>query len=162
MRHSATACFSFGHCLGVALVALVALACASPALRAQEIYKSVDGQGHVVYSDRGANKSSPTTSVHVQEPDPAEVARLAKEQQLLKAADLQRSQRQAAEDKTRAATRRNQKASCENARSRYYHLRDSRRLYKRDADGNRVYYSDEQLDGMREEARQAMTSACGP
>ena len=44
-----------------------------PAL-AQQVYKSVDAQGNVVYSDRGSTKNAPTTSVHVTEPDPAEVA----------------------------------------------------------------------------------------
>ena len=73
---------------GATIVALLALALAAASLQAQEVYKSVDANGHVVYSDRGTTKSAPKTSVHVDQPDPAEVARFAHEQELLKADDL--------------------------------------------------------------------------
>ena len=73
---------------GATIVALLAFACATASLQAQEVYKSVDAAGHVVYSDRGATKGAPKTSLHVDQPDPAEVARLAHEQELLKADDL--------------------------------------------------------------------------
>jgi len=43
----------------------------------------------------------------------------------------------------------------------YFHLKDTGRLYRRNADGNRVYYSDEEADALREQARRAMTAACG-
>ena len=144
--------------VGSALTVLLAAAAAAPA---QEVYKSVDADGHVVYSDRSNTKSAPKTAVHVDKPDPAEVARLAKEQEMLKAEDAQRTKQQAAQDKTRAMQEHNRQAACENARNKYFHLRDSGRIFTRDADGNRTYYSDEQIDAMRGQARQAMNAACG-
>jgi len=146
---------------GAVIGALAALVCGTRPLPAQEVYKSVDAQGHVVYSDRGSSKSAPKTTLHVDEPDPAEAARLAKEQEMLKAEDAQRTKQQASEEKRKATQEHNRQAACESARNKYFHLRDSGRIYTRDADGNRVYYSDEQADAMREQARQAMTAACG-
>jgi len=145
-----------------ALGALVALACLP--LPAQEVYKSVDAQGHVVYSDRGTTKTAPKTAVHVDEPDPAEAARLAKQQQILDAQEQERTREQAASDHAKALEdrKRQQKAkACENARNNYFRLQETNRLFKRDADGNRVYYSDAEADALRQQAKQAMTSACG-
>jgi hypothetical protein len=146
---------------GAMSVALLALGCAAAPLAAQEVYKSVDAQGHVVYSDRGAAKGAPKTTLHVAEPDPAEAARLAHEQELLRADDVARSRQAAIDDKTRAAQQKKSQAACDSARTRYYQMKDSARLYKRDADGNRVYYSDDDADAMREKARQTMLAACG-
>jgi len=146
---------------GATIVALLAFAFAAAELQAQEVYKSVDASGHVVYSDRGTTKGAPKTSVHVDQPDPAEVARLAHEQELLKADDLARSHQEAIEDKTRASQQKKKQAACESARNRYYQMKDAARLFKRDADGSRVYYSDEDADAMRQQARQAMSAACG-
>jgi hypothetical protein len=40
-------------------------------------------------------------------------------------------------------------------------MKDARRIYQRDADGNRIYYTDPEADAKREESRQAMMAACG-
>jgi hypothetical protein len=146
---------------GVTLVALLVLGCAATPLTAQQVYKSVDADGHVVYSDRGGSKTAPKTALHVDEPDPTEVARLAREQELLKADDAQRSRQQALEDKTKATQQHKKELACENARNQFFHMREAARLYKRDDNGNRVYYSDDEADAMREHARQAMVAACG-
>jgi uncharacterized protein DUF4124 len=149
--------------VSVVLVAALGLF-TRPPLLAQEVYKSVDVQGHVVYSDRGISKTAPKSQVHVDEPDPAEVARLAKEQQLLDAADLERKKEQAAADHDKAVEDRNRQQkqkACDNARNNYFRLNDTNRIFKRDADGNRVYYSDTEADALREQAKRAMTAACG-
>lgn len=146
---------------GAMTLALLALACAVTPLAAQEVYKSVDAQGHVVYSDRGAVKNAPKTSLHVDEPDPAEVARLAHEEELLKADDQARARQQAIDDKNKAQQQRKQQQACEQARSHYYYLKDSARIFQREADGSRSYLSDEAADAAREQARRAMVTACG-
>jgi hypothetical protein len=144
-----------------AAIALLAILYPGACLLAQEVYKSVDAQGHVVYSDRGTSKDAAKTSVRVEQPDPGEVARLAREQQTLKTADQERSKQQAADDKAKAADDRRKKTACDNARKQYEHLMDSGRIYQRDADGNRMYLSDDDADKMRQQARRAMTDACG-
>jgi hypothetical protein len=159
VRHSHTMVDLFWR--GAVPALLLALVCPCAALFAQEVYKSVDADGHVVYSDRSSTRNAPKTTVHVTEPDPAEVARLAKEQELLKAEDLERSKRENLDAKTKSSADQKKQLACQNARNNYYRLRDTARIYQRDADGNRVYYSDEEADTLREQARRAMSAACG-
>jgi Domain of unknown function (DUF4124) len=145
---------------GAALVLLM-LCVSAPPGTAQEVYKSVDADGHVTYSDRGTTKNAPKTSLKVEEGDPAEAARLAKEQQLLKAEDAQRTRQDAEDAKNKAAEDRQRESACKNARNSYNRIKDTNRLFKTDADGNRVYFSDEEVDAMRLQAQRAMTAACG-
>ena len=149
---------------GAMLGALLAIGCASAGLSAQEsqgVYKSVDAYGHVVYSDRGASKGAAKTSVRVEEGNPAEAARIAKEQQGLTAAEAERRKQQAADDKAHAAADKKKEETCRNARNQYNRLMDTRAPYRRDTDGGRLYYTDEEADALREQARKAMTAACG-
>src|SRR5215475_7315502 len=125
---------------GAIVGATFALVCASAPAAAQEIYRSVDAQGHVVFSDRGLNRDAPKTAVHVDEPDPAEVARLAREQEVLRAADVAREHQQAADDKQKATEQHRKDMACQSARSNYYRLRDLNRIYHDDAGGNRRWY----------------------
>jgi len=127
--------------------------------RAGEVYKSIDAQGHVVYSDR-ADSAAQKSVVHVDRPAPTEVARNAKEQAILQVEDSQRRKEQSAEDAKKARDEHNRQVQCDGARSRYYSLKDARRIFERDAEGNRVYYNDADADAKREEARQAMVTAC--
>ena len=149
---------------GAALCASLLLSLLVPATgRTQEIYKSVDAEGHVTFSDRAASKGAPKTSIHVEPPDAANAARLAKEQQLLAAEDQQRKAQQAVDDKSKAQQEtkaRQRQLRCQNAKDHYYALKDATRLFTRDAEGNRIYYSDEQSDKKRDEAKRTMEAAC--
>jgi len=148
---------------GRAAVALAGVL-AAPALfpaSADEIYRSVDAQGHVVYSDRPNNAAAKKTEVAVQQADPNEAARLAKERMLLKAEDDQRKKQEFDESRAKAQQEATRKEQCKNARDRYNFLKDVGRLFNQDANGNRAYYTDAQLDQMREDARRTMNTACG-
>lgn len=149
------------YCRTALLISLGALAWAGRPLLAQQIYKSVDAQGNVIYSDKAPAKNAPKVDLRVKEPDPAEVARLEKQQAQLKAADLQRSLQHAIDEKNKAVDDHKREAACQSARNRFYQLKDSGRIFKRDAEGNRVYYSDSDAEAMREQARRAMVAACG-
>jgi Domain of unknown function (DUF4124) len=141
------------------LAALILLAC-PPAPRAGEIYKSVDAQGHVVYSDR-ADTSVAKTTVHIDQPNPENVARNAKEQEIVKAEEGQRKKQQAVDDAKKSQQDHVREVQCSGARDHYYALKDARRVYDRDEAGNRVYYNDADADAKREEAKAAMAAACG-
>jgi hypothetical protein len=148
---------------GAVLMTLLQLSSPLCAVRAGEVYKSIDAEGHVVYSDRAPTSTAEKSAVRVDQPDPAEVARNAKEQAILSAEEAQRKKVQAIEDRKKAQKEQeenNRQVRCDNARNRYYALKDARRLYHLDADGNRVYDNDADADAMREEARLAMASAC--
>ncbi len=143
--------------------ALLALLLLGPqcALLAQEVYKSTDPQGHVVYSDRASTSTAQKSAVHVTQPDPAEVTRIAKEQEILNAQETQRKQQQSVDDKKKAQQDREKQTRCDAARDHYFSMKDARRIFHLDADGNRVYDTDPEADARREDAKQAMTAACG-
>jgi Domain of unknown function (DUF4124) len=130
-------------------------------LDAGEVYKSVDAQGHVVYSDRPDTAAAEKSVVHVDQANPQQAARNAKEQAILDAEEAQRKQQQAKDDAKKAVQDHNRQAQCENARNRYDALKNARRIYNLDADGNRVFDNDADADAKREEARAAMVTACG-
>jgi hypothetical protein len=125
-----------------------------------EVYKSVDANGHVMYSDH-PDPAAQKLEVRIDEPQSADVARIAKEQKILKVEDTERKRLAAIEDKKKAQQEHDQQLRCEKARSRYYTLKDARRVYGRDDEGNRVYYSDKEADAQRATAQQTMQTECG-
>lgn len=129
-------------------------------LLAAEVYKTVDAAGHVVYSDR-PDPAAQKIDVHVDEPQATEVARIVKEQKLLEVEDRERKRIAALEGSKKAQREHDQELRCENAQSRYYRLKDARLLYGRDADGNRVIFSDQDADAQRSAAQQIMQVECG-
>jgi hypothetical protein len=130
-------------------------------VQADQVYKSVDAQGHVTYSDRPNSTGAQKTDVAIQQADPAEAARLAKERQMLKAEDDQRKKQEATDNKNKAQQDHDKQVKCQAARDQYNSLKDVARMYKLDADGNRTYLSDSEADAKRETARQVMNTACG-
>ena len=145
----------------VALLALACLAGAPCLLRANDVYKSIDSEGHVVYSDRATTSTAQKTTVFVDSPNPVEVARNAQEQEILKAEEIERKKQQAMDDQRKARADHDSQVRCADARARYFSMKAARRIYSLDADGNRVYYTDTEGDAKREEARQAAAAACG-
>lgn len=147
--------------LGAVFTALALILLPASPVWAGEVYKSVDAQGHVVYSDRPDTGTAQKSEVKVEASNPTEAARIAKEQAILKVEETQRNREKAIEDAKKAQADHTAQVQCDSARNRYYALKDARRLYDRDADGNRLYLSDQDGDARREAARQAMTAACG-
>ena len=149
---------------GSALLAVAMLWGQELPLSADEVYKSVDSEGHVVYSDRAPSAKAQKTEVRVTQPDEAQAARNARQQQILNAEDMQRKQHDATEA---AATEKKEhqdqqkQALCNQARDHYNLIKDVNLIYHLDANGNRVYYTDAEADARRESARKAMMSACG-
>jgi Domain of unknown function (DUF4124) len=142
------------------LGALAVLAAPAHAIGA-DVYKTVDASGNVVYSDHPSSPKSQKMTLPVQQADPSEAARLAKQHALQDADYAQRSRQEADEQGRQEAQSRQDAARCTSARNRYFSLRDVRRIFHLDADGNRVFYSDEEADAMRAAAKQEMELACG-
>ena len=126
-----------------------------------EVYKTLDASGNVVYSDRPSSPKTEKMTVPVQPADPNEAARLAKQRALEDADYAQRSRNEADEQGRQQAQSRLDAARCTSARNQYFTFREVRRIFRMDADGNRVFYSDEEADAMRVAAKQAMEQACG-
>jgi Skp family chaperone for outer membrane proteins len=145
-----------------ALCAAVILA-VSASSRAADMYKTVDPQGHVTYSDHPLSPSSQRVSVEVTPPNADEAARLTREQAALTAAAAQQTKndrQDAADQAKKAAQLAQQQQRCSAARNRYALFAAGGRIFKTDADGNRVYYSDEEIDQQRTLTKAAMESAC--
>jgi hypothetical protein len=128
---------------------------------ADEVYKSVDAQGHVVYSDRTTTPAARKSVVHVIQGNPAEAARVARQTSLLKAEDSQRQREEAMDSRNKAQEDHAKQVACERARNNYNSLKDANLVYRLDAQGNRVFYTDAEADARKEQAHQAMIAACG-
>jgi hypothetical protein len=130
---------------------------------AHDIYKTVDAEGHVTYSDHALSPQSKKVTIDVIQGDPAEAARLAKERALVNADAAQQaklSQQRAAEQQAQEAQKALQQRKCEAARSRFATFAAGGRIFNIDEQGNRVYYSDEEIEAQRNSAKVAMDSAC--
>ena len=68
-----------------------------------EVYKTVDASGHVVYSDHPTSSAAQKVDVQVTQPDAAEAARLGKQRALEDAEFAQRSKQEAADASKQAA-----------------------------------------------------------
>ena len=130
-------------------------------VQADQVYRSVDAQGHVTYSDRPTAAGAQKTDITVQQANAQEAQRLAKEQMLLKAEDDQRTRKEAQENQLKAKQDGEKKRKCDYARNHYNSLKDAHRIFTSTADGNKEYYTDAQADAMRDEAKRAMDAACG-
>ena len=136
-----------------------------------DVYRSVDAQGHVQYSDTptpgaqlirmqtlppigppapSASPNRPASTVPAADapPKPADPSQAQLAQQAAKQAL----------DKDLAVTRADQ---CKTATDNYNGAVQARRIYKTGQDGERQYLTDEEADQQRLGLRMAMDNACG-
>jgi hypothetical protein len=142
---------------------VAAIATGSRFALADDMYRTVDAQGAVVYSDHPLSSASQRISVQVTAPNQEEATRLAKEQALANADSAQQAQQaqhEAAEQQKKAAQDTALKQRCDAARNRYAVFSAGGRIFKTDEQGNRVYYSDLEIDSQRAVSKAAMDSAC--
>jgi hypothetical protein len=131
---------------------------------ADDMYKTVDPQGHVTYSDHPQSPASQRISVEVREGNAEEAARLTRQQAAMdaeSALQAKQARQDADEQAKKAAQLAQQQQRCNAARNRYAMFAAGGRIFKTDAQGNRVYYSDEEIDQQRALTKAAMDSACG-
>jgi len=143
-------------CVLIASVALNAFA--------DDVYKTVDAQGHVTYSDHAISPASRKVTVDVVQGNPEEAARLAKERAVINASAAQEAkqvQQQAVDQVKQQAAEASQRQRCDAARNRYAMFAAGGRIFKTDDQGNRVFYSDAEIDAERISTKAAMDNACG-
>jgi hypothetical protein len=133
---------------------------AAPSLAADSIYKSVDAEGHVTYSDHPLSAASQVVSINVPQADRNEATRVRKEQGILNSIAAQSERQQGLEKKQKENTRLKREQRCTQAKNRIAELREYGRVYRRDEQGNRVYYSDAELAGLRSEAKKVADESC--
>jgi Domain of unknown function (DUF4124) len=131
------------------------------AVGAAEVYKTVDAQGHVTYSDR-PDPAAQKLEVRVEPRDLSNAERIAHDQKIEQAQQSDRDRAKAAMDKEKAREDREHELHCQRARQYYYSIKDVRRMYRLDDGGNRIYYSDAEADAQRVQAQQEVQVECGP
>jgi hypothetical protein len=144
-------------------LAVAALAFAT-GVHANEIYKWVDEDGNIHYEDRPSGAPTEerlalnyrrTDSGAVQQRVAARHEREASRAEAKSQAEA--ADREAADN---AAAAQERKKSCERARARLETYLQSPRLYRTDANGERVYLDDEQRQEARRKAEEQVTEFC--
>ena len=141
-------------------VAIVTLSLLVLPASAADVYRSVDAQGNIVYSDRPEDADSVKVAIRTltpvsnqpvpapaPQPEPAATPAEEPDQATIEAAE----RAQLAEDRA---------ANCAIATERNERYQTSRRLYRVDAAGERVYLDDDALTQARADAAADVTRWC--
>ncbi|MGH8217109.1 MAG: hypothetical protein ACREUT_00860 [Steroidobacteraceae bacterium] len=147
--------------LGLLASGILSVGFAGSGAHAEDIWKGVDPQGHVQYSDHWTPGAVLIKTDHPRESD---TTASSDDQSQLDATskrideDLSRDAAQRAVRKDQAAARAEQ---CKQAKDRYQKAIEARRIYREDKNGDRTYLSDDEADKARVQARLDVESACG-
>ena len=128
-----------------------------------DVYRWVDEQGQPHYSDQWVPGSEIIKTVKAHPPTAGATARTT-DQKSLTAANNRVAAQLSDQDNALAVQQdvtRTRDAQCKAARDRYMQAIESRRVYKEDKNGERVYMSDADADAYRELARKAVQDRCG-
>lgn len=146
------------------LVIFAALALATTTLYAQQqVYRSVDEQGNVVYSDRPEGQDAEPVFIAVRRP-PGNPVGIAQPRARAGASESAQQENLAAEmgaEPTAAQIAEQRARNCEIARERLELTLTSRRLYRTTAEGERQYLDEEEIDAARERAMADVETWCG-
>ena len=146
---------------------LVAAALALTATAAHaDVYRFVDGQGRVQYSDKWVPGSELIkTSERTRANAPAAAAQTRATEQSKLAVSNDRIAAQQAQENAAAAVQKDLTATrteqCKTAKERYEKSIQARRLFKTGKDGERQYLTDAEADEQRLQARMEMQNLCG-
>ena len=142
---------------------VAALTFASGAL-ANEIYKWTDENGNVYYEDRPSGASNEERlDITYHRTDNAAVQQRVQAHRDAQAARADAKSVAAAAEKEsvdNAAAEQQREQACERARARLESYVQSRRLYRTDANGERVYLDDEQRQEARSKAEEQVAEFC--
>jgi hypothetical protein len=129
-----------------------------------DVYRYKDEQGNILYTDKPATLPAERLNVQSQKTDTVALqARQQEEQQRMNTTNQSRQQAAAkqTDERKAAETSATDKAEqCKKARERYDSYMTSRRLYEQQADGERRYLSDAELDAARASAKASMDVLC--
>ena len=129
-----------------------------------EIYRSVDSKGQTIYADKPTTPSAVRVSVPTAPGiSDTDRARIAAEQEEIAKTESERALTTEAERQAKAAqtlARQAELERCRRARDRYLMFKESGRIYRRDEQGRRVYYSSAEIDSERGAARKSMDDIC--
>ncbi len=147
---------------GLLASAALATGLAASSARAEDIWKWVDPQGHVQYSDRWSPGAVLIKGEHVRGSDtsgPSDDSSQLDASNRRIDEELKREAAQRAVQKDEASARATQ---CKQAKEHYQQVIQARRIYREDKNGERTYLTDDEADKARVQARLDVQNACGP
>lgn len=136
---------------------LLLIATLLPALATAEIYRWTDEQGRVNFGQRPVTGAEPVeVRPQVVERDEHTREREARTQRFH---DARREEQQQAAA-TAAAQRAERASECQDLRRRLAQIPEGFSYYRTDANGERIYYSDEETDTARRQLRERIAQRC--
>jgi hypothetical protein len=137
----------------IVLVALTALA----QIASAQLYKYVDKDGKTVYTDQPPNTDSKQLNVQTgtSSPTPTPKTALERDKELQKGRD--ESNKKSA-DASKAQAQKDQ--VCQSAKDNYAQYAAGGRMQRTNANGEREFLSDDEIDAAREKAQKQMDDAC--
>ena len=136
---------------------IVTLSLLSVPIAAADVYRSVDADGNVVYSDRPGDRNAVRVAIVTA---PARAAPRPVARQSNSESEPAEPDAATIETAERAQLAEDRAANCERARQRNESYATSHRLYRVAEDGERIYYSDTELSQARAEAAAAVARWC--
>lgn len=129
-----------------------------PTLAFAEVYRWVDEHGQVHYGQRPQAADAQVVDIRLQviERDSATQEREQSSQRFFQA----RREEQAQAAQARRQQQAEEVKACTELRSRLASIPEGRRYYQPTANGERRYYSDEELDAGREQLRSQLSERC--
>ncbi len=128
------------------------------------VYKWVDAQGNVHYSDKPQVQDAEQVEIESRPTDPARVSaqREALQEQAQEHSQQRAEQRQAKKEQEAESADEAEKraAACTKARERRERYQTAHRLYKPLPDGERQYLTDEEIDKARADADAEVAKWC--
>lgn len=152
------------HVRAAALLALLAVTSLEfNAVVAADVYKSRDAEGRLVFSDHAP--AGPAERIKIEPPPPSSAedqARVEAQQATWQREDAARKERDRAKAQEQAALAAERAKRCSAARSQNATFGYDGRRFHLDPAGNRVYYSAQEIDQKRAEAKRDMAQFCTP
>jgi hypothetical protein len=142
--------------------ALITLLLLALPLGAQaDVYRSVDAQGHVQYSDTPSPGAQLVTAADATaEQSSSDTDKSAAQAQKVNEQISDRLTQQAAARQVAQDTAEAHEQQCKQAKEAYQGAVQARRLFKMSPDGQRQYLTDDQAEQQRVNYRMAMEAAC--
>ncbi|MDX1367010.1 DUF4124 domain-containing protein [Pseudomonas sp.] len=129
-----------------------------PGLAAAEIYRWVDANGQIHFGQRPAALGAEQVEVRPQVIERDEATR-ERQERTTRFYEARRAEQ--AQASVVSAERQAQRAKeCGELRSRLAQIPEGRRYFHSEANGERTYYSDEQLDAARRQLRDQVSERC--
>lgn len=154
-------CGAINRRLALRLLGCTLLALAATAATAADVYRSVDAQGNVSYSDRPQNDDAERVAVVAPRAasQPARPQAAAAPQPTAPESEPATAEPPAPQP-TRAEQAAERARNCEVARERATRYAESRRLYRNTPEGEREYLSDAEIDEARARAAADVETWC--